>query len=439
MSLVTPPGSGSRTLALTTAHLSRAAYKRLADLQDDYARSSKRSKSSSSKKTQTMGRTGQARGGSGFFKGGFAQPVRVTPTIKDIVLTKGSAGTIETHGRCEGTDIVWVGATTCNIPEFAFHVAKALCRKILKQAGVHISNADAPFLNEITYPAGTLTSYGYTLRMQYEDGAGNMNEVTYPATDPETLNTMANNSGLKQAIINYANAASDRICVSMKLYQTDNGSITTGKLAATLNLKNEMVHFFSTVKLVVQNRTKGAVAGSTTSLDVIDAQPLKGKMYYFKKANPDLKQMNNTTAIPNLVSLFSRWSADTIKLISGNETGYDPQLQEPPSPSFWSNCSKSSSVTLEPGDLKDVYISNSIDKYFPDFVRKLAWYNGVGNRRQKVGDCVLIALEERLNSGSTNPIIVQYEAQADFSCYVTTNKIDPIMKTYASSEINKAL
>ena len=440
MSLVTPPNSGFRGLALSTGHLAREAYKRLADLQDDYRRQSKRSKSGTSSKKKTMGRTGQARGGSGFYKGGFATPASVSSTFQDMVLTKGSGGTIETFGRCEGTDIVWVGATTCNIGEIAFHAAKAMLRKLLKQAGMHISNAAEILTTQIVFPPVVVKGSGYILRTQYEDGPGNLSDVSHLFSDTETLNTLANASGIKQAIIDYANASSDKIACSLKLYQFDGnaGFSDSGKLIATVNLKNEMIHFHTSTKLVVQNRTKGAQAGATTNLDVIDAQPLKGKMYYFKKGNPEVRLLNNSVAVPNTVSLFSRWSDVTVKLISGDETGYDAQLVEPPTPNFWSNCSKCSNISLEPGSLKDVYISNMIEKYFQTFVRSLAWYNGAGTRRQKVGDCVYVALEERLNSGSNNPIIVQYEAQANFSCYFTTNKVDPIMKTYSSNELNKA-
>lgn len=439
MSLVTPPNSGSRGLALATTHLSRAAYKRLGELQSDWFSSKKQKTSTSSKKKQKMGRTVQQHKGAGFYKGGFATPTTVTPKVEDMVLTKGSGGTIETYGRCEATDIVWVGASTCNIPEMAFHTAKGMLRKLLKQAGLHITNAADVFAAQIIFPPVVAEGKGFILRIQYEDGPGDITDVTYPFSVVESLDTLANNSGIKQAIIDYANASSDKIACTLKLYQWDYNPGESGKIVATINLKNEMIHFHSAVKVVVQNRTRGSHTGATNNLDVIDSQPLKGKMYYFKKSNPEVRQMNNTSVNPNTVSTFSRWSDVTVKLISGDQPGYDAQIKEPPTPQFWSNCSKVANISLEPGDLKDIYIANSVDKYYQQFVRSLAWYNGSGNRRQKVGDCLYVCLEERLNSGSSNPIVVQYEAQADFSCYFTTNKIDPIIKTFASNVVNKII
>jgi len=267
-----------------------------------------------------------------------------------------------------------------------------------------------------------------------------MNNVTYNFGSGLNLNTFANLSGIKDAIINYANASSDKILTNIRLYQNDNADASpanpnTAKLVATLNMKNEMVHMHSSVKFTVQNRTKGAT-GTSDAVDVIDAQPLMGKLYYFKKSNPELKSLVNSSFAPNLVSLLSRWSDGTVNLFSDGSPGYEIQIGNPPTPQIWNNCSKSANVSLEPGELKDVYISNSNVKYFAQFVRSLAWFNGSGKRRQTVGDCLYVVLEERLNSGSTNPIRVIYECEATFKCYVTTNRVDPIIKTFSTSSQN---
>lgn len=439
MSLVTPPNSGSRSLVAVTGHLARAAYKRLGELQfvEEQSRPKKRKGSSKNKK---MGRVYPARTGSGFFKGGFNGLKTVSPTFQDMVLTKGSAGTIETYGSCLGTEIVWVGATTCNIAEMAYHASKAILRKLFKQAGLHITDAQSKFTHELYWPANTSHSGGFMLRLQYADGPGNLNDVTYTLVDPETLNTLANNCNLKQAIIDYANASSDKILLSIRLYNIDyqGGTSGTSKQVAILNMRNEMIHMYSSVKIVVQNRTKGAgVAGENLNfVDTIDAQPLKGKLYYFKKGNPEIRGLDVTSGQPNSTSLFSRWGDNTVKLISDTSIGYNSQMVNPPSPQYWNNCSKHSNISLEPGDLKDCFLSNTTEKYFSEFVRSLAWYNGAGNRRQKVGDCLYICLEERLNSGSANPIVVQYEAESNISCYLTTNKVDPIIKTFAATVVN---
>jgi len=399
---------------------------------DDYIR---KNKSKRYMDTKPFPKRMKVTGGSGFYKGAFKALQPVTTQFEDLVLNKGSVGCIETYGVCQGNDILWIGASTCNIAEIAFHVAKSVLRKLFKQAGIHITNADAVFMNEIIFPLNTPESSGFTLRIQYEDGPGNITDVTYGLPSGVTLNSLANLSGIKQAIIDYANASTDKLMSSIKLYQNDNFTTNTGKLVATLNMKNEMVHMHSSAKLVVQNRTKGAT-GSSDALDVIDAQPLMGKLYHFKKSNPELKSLVTSSFAPNLVSLLSRWSDGTVNLFSDGSPGYEIQIGNPPTPQIWNNCSQTANVSLEPGELKDVYISNTNEKFYQQFVRSLAWYNGSGKRRQNVGDCIYIVLEERLNSGSTNPIRVNYECEATFKCYLTTNRVDPIIKTFSTSSVN---
>jgi len=101
------------------------------------------------------------------------------------------------------------------------------------------------------------------------------------------------------------------------------------------------------------------------------------------------------------------------------------------------DCSKSSYITLEPGDLKDVNLKNETVQYYSDFLRSLNWITaGTGFRRQKAGDSILIALEERLNSGSANPIIVNYEAETSILAYCTTGRVDPIVKSFGVASIS---
>lgn len=260
--------------------------------------------------------------------------------------------------------------------------------------------------------------------------------MQYSFVAGETLNSLAVNCGLVGEITNYAAAIGDGFTTSLRLYQIDNtASDNVGRLVSTLNLKNEKIHYEAKTKLVVQNRTKGAT-GSSDNLDVIDAQPLKGRIYYFKKGNPIVREMASLSPPPNTETLLSRWSESTVKLCSDISAGYDSALKNPPSPFFFQNCSKSAVISLEPGDLKEYNLYNYHEKYYEQFIRSLAWYSGAGLRRQKVGDTVYIAMEERLNSGSSNPITLQYEAELDINCYLTTNRVSPMVKTFAITNVS---
>lgn len=429
--LATPPNNRVARAVELGGRIIRQAYKRYGEL--DRNRVSKKSKTSSKKmKTKTMGSYGK-----GFFKGKFNPVKSNKATVEEKAMTLGYGSTLENYGKAQGTEIVWIGATTFNLDELAFNLAKAVLRKLLKIAGITTTNADIQLQTHVDYVSGNpVDGSGFQVCYQSVNASGTKSNFFYNFAAGETLNTLATLSGLVNQIKNYALATDSYITECVKLYQTDNtASSDRGRLVATLNLLNEKVHYSSSIKLVVQNRTKGAT-GTTDNLDVIDAQPLKGMMYYFKKGNPTVREQPGTFAPPNTISIMSRWPPQSVHLFSDTTTGYDQQLRNPPKPSFWNNCSKSSYISLEPGDLKDVTLSNSTELYFDKFIRKLSWITGgTGSRTQKVGDTVFIALEERLNSGSSNPIVVNYECETNTHVYLTTNRLDPIVKRFNAEMI----
>lgn len=384
-------------------------------------------------KTMSMGSYGK-----GFYKGGFAPLKDNSVTYEEKALNIGCGKTLENYGKAQGTEIVWIGATTLNINELSAVVAKAILRKLYSKAGIHITNSEV-ILNSLVTFSGTQTpsGAGFKVLRKTVDNTGATALNWYTTVSTETLTSVASNCGLQQEIVDVATAAVASWTNCIELWQIDNTASTDeGRRVATLNLNNELIHYSSKVKLVVQNRTKGAT-GTADALDVIDAQPLKGRMYYFRKGNPIVREMPGTTAPPNTNSIMSRWTGDTIVLYSDTTTGYDGQLKNPPPPSFFQNCSKSSYITLEPGDLKDVSLQNETVQYYSDFLRSLNWITaGTGFRRQKAGDSILIALEERLNSGSSNPIIVNYEAETSILAYCTTGRVDPIVKSFGVASIS---
>jgi len=413
------------------------SIKRYAEAKQEYdklKKKLKRSKPSSKKmKTMSMGSYGK-----GFYKGGFAPLKDSTVTYEEKALNIGCGKTLENYGKAQGTEIVWIGATTLNINELSAVVSKAILRKLYAKAGIHITNSEVILNSLVTFSGTQIPSgAGFKVLRKTVDNTGATALNWYNTVATETLTSVASNCGLQQEIVDVATAVVASWTNCIELWQIDNTASTDeGRRVATLNLNNELIHYSSKVKLVVQNRTKGAT-GTSDALDIIDAQPLKGRMYYFRKGNPIVREMPGTTAPPNTNSIMSRWTGDTIVLYSDTTTGYDGQLKNPPPPSFFQNCSKSSYITLEPGDLKDVNLKNETVQYYSDFLRSLNWITaGTGFRRQKAGDSILIALEERLNSGSANPIIVNYEAETSILAYCTTGRVDPIVKSFGVASIS---
>jgi len=432
MSLVTPirrSFSNANQVAEVGGAL-RQAYKRYAELS---GQSRKRSKTSSNKRTQTSQRYSNKRGGSGFFKGRFNSAKTVSPTAKDLALTKGYGMVREVYGSCSGNNIIWLGASTFDIADVSKTVAIAILRKLFKKAGIDMNNSTLQSYLSFDATTDNMFSYGFTIVRQVATPDGVSGLGPYVTLLGDTLETMASGCGLQGAILEYCRGNTADIDEKIFLYQQDAINPTYAyRLVSSINLKNEKVHLDMKAKFVVQNRTKGSTS-ENNQLDTIDAQPLKGKMYHFNKSMPIIRGDQKYGVAPNMTSLLGRWSSTAVNLASDTSVGYDSDVLEPPTPYYFQNCGKSSNISLEPGDMKEVNFSNSIDQYYQTFVQKLAWVNGTTKRRQKVGDCCYLALEERLNSGSANPIVVQYELQISTYAYLSTGRIDPMKETYVEA------
>lgn len=358
----------------------------------------------------------------GYYKGGFRAPVPVSKKT-DPFLAYGSKFIKETYGKCTGNDVVYLGTSTFDLAQIASTVSVSILRKLFKKCGIDISDGAAKLRSNI----GLNDGFGFRISRVRFDAPGNSTVVGYDTISGETLNSLAVNCGLLQEITDYATGVATYITSLVELgLVDDNGTGVLGyqyRMQGSLNLRNEIVHLHMDAKMIIQNRTKGANE-TGDNVDVVDSQPLKGKMYHFRKSHPVVKvQFAPPATVPDMESIFGRWTENNIKLFSDTTTGFISDLKEPPPTSFFANCDKFASVRLEPGSLKDCYISNVIVKYYENLLRSFAWYNGsTGARRQTVGDTVLFALEETLNSGSTNQITVQYESQYNCSSYLKTGK-----------------
>lgn len=424
LQLVTPPNSVLRPIELGSKMVHNY-LKRVAENKRDHKFEKTRRRPSSRK---TIMR------GSGNYKGPFPAARPTMPSVEDMALSYGSGRVLETYGSCAGTEICWVGASTLDIGEMAKTVAQAILRKLFAQAGLIITNPSMPIISQVIFGGpGVPDVYqggGFEIVRQRQNAVGDRDYAKHTMSQLDTLEQLAVDSGLVDEIINYSVATNDNISKTIRLFQIDANftGITYGKCVSTLNMNNEKIHLTMKCKLIVQNRTLGATGSVDT--EVLDAQPLQGKIYQFNKSHPVVREIAGVQNAPNTDTLLGRWSNTGVVLVSNTVVGYDQNIRNPPTPYFWTNCSKSANIALEPGDLKDVSLYNKVDKFYPDFMASLAWYNGAGVRRQKIGDCVFIALEERLNSGSANPIKVQYENELVNYCYLSTDRVSPMLKTY---------
>jgi len=183
----------------------------------------------------------------------------------------------------------------------------------------------------------------------------------------------------------------------------------------------------STGVLALQTTT----AGGTASTTQVDAQPIKGPVFEFSTI-PKTKQAG--VGPLNLVN-----DSGVMLFRKGQLSGSDNTAwAEPPVRKAFHNVVKSAYVRLPPGQLKDMNVTKEWEGYFEKVLLK--WRITEETTASVLNNCPgksqIVFLEEELNSGSENPIVVAYETQHTIGCQFTTGSSPNMQPTYTAAVYN---
>lgn len=337
----------------------------------------------------------------------------------------------EMHGNITDSDCCYVGHNTFDPGFFAFGLACAIVRKVLKKAGYNSTaiNEVIPFLNNTT--AGPSVQFVFTY-VNTDNTVGQSG--TYELQANSTIEDIVNASNLGATIENlYSFTSSATVPLYYELEYAylrtiDNPSQGKGILLSSLNLKNEMAEIYVHSTLTLQNRT-ASITGSA-DVDVNNVQPLQGFRYLFNGAIPKSKEKGN-----NLINAVSNQGLILTRAAELANVSY----KEPPLPSQFFNIAASSKVRLAPGQMKKGIISHTYKGYLNGLLQKLYSRNntaGTGAMRIAPGKCEMYALEEVMQSSSIYITHVGYEKETRFCFNLTTGKSPNILMNYATLEIN---
>lgn len=333
----------------------------------------------------------------------------------------GYVNTREVFGKVSDPDCVYVGHSTYEARRLAQAIGCAMVRKLLKKGGF---DPDSPNQEIPFYEYNN--SDGFKITWVIRDPSGTMTPTSYITPDNATLESIVANSGLAAVILNrlenvdgFNRGSFERIT----LYSSDRNELATNwRLAAELNLQQEVIVVMSTSELVIQNRTKSDSGSS--DVEQVDNVPLKGYMYEFVGGVPQTKQLERFANTVNF--------RDGVLLARAGSFASPDYKKEPPVPKTYNNCKKSAYVGLNPGTMKNTKISSYWRGYFNNIIMGRLTFrsSGVADATSVVtfspGKCQMFALEERINSGATNPITVQYEVDRKIGVYLITTK-KPVM------------
>lgn len=363
----------------------------------------------------------------GTYQGKFAlSKNKSTQGLRDKYQKNGGVFIVENYGTVADPDLCFIGHSTYNSECIRRAIGLAMLRKLFKK-GVGL---------DITSPVEELP-----LKNLNPDSGPNIYKILYQVRTANNVTTnythnIANDESLTTLVLKTENGFClyDNLFFSMSddnpaildyvyLYEHDD------HLVYRLDLSKEVLNIAMSSHIVIQNRTKGATDGSTSTTQ-IDVQPLKGPVYQFSVAVPKLK---SGTPFPlNITD-----NNGLILVRNGQLGGTDIEAyKEPLVKGAFQNVVKSGYTRLNPGALKSMTVGADFNGYFGQVMYKLRTIQASGLQKYAYGKSQMVILEEELNSGSTNNITVSYECQHIAGAeFVTTYKSN-MQPGYSAVAIN---
>lgn len=224
---------------------------------------------------------------------------------------------------------------------------------------------------------------------------------------------------------------------------------TAYKYIGLTRLDKRIVNVRSTSVIYVQNQTTSD--GLSYSTDVIDANPIAGKIFYFKDPAPKVKYPIGTNASVSRTEwkLMHDANADGVIYPNttslGSTTSHSPWEQIPTTDMFV-NCSRYSSVSLAPGEMRKLTLKFKFKGPLQKFIEGHDLGNSdmvegstdnpvtdgnpskyqTMNMTSAMGTSVLFAFEKRLSTG-TNAVGLAVQRNVYASAILSGQRGDTLM------------
>ena len=348
---------------------------------------------------------------------------------KEKYMARGACQTSEFYGNVAHPQCVYVGHSTYAFTQFRSVIAKAMCRKLLQIAGIDIDNDERVI--PLQYD-GVSSDHAIVLYGTPSTGQGTPTQVMrYDFGSGETLKSITESftplpGGAGDSLVNLVGAAIQNTFNTgasfnwdrLDIYFRDKSGTDTLKLQGSMNLRQYKCELWSKSIMKIQNRSKGATSGDVDAT-AVDNQPLRGLLYEFNKGSVSTKQQG-TIWNQDPVSFNGTILKNAASFAASGALG-NP-WREPQPAKVFNNCNKSAHVRLQPGDIKTSSIQHVYKgATFNDLIFKLAIRSAntdPANRgvQQAAGKVQMFALEELINTGELNQIVLQFECDRTIGC-----------------------
>jgi len=365
----------------------------------------------------------------GIYQGKFKRPKKPKMTKEKMALLKGYHSTHENYGRVEDPNAVYIIHSTTKIA-MSKTILSSYLRVLFRKAGLALNSSESelPLFD-------FLNSDGFRLTYVTQDPiTGAIASVPYDILDNETIDSVILNfTSMSTHLQNYLNNTDATMPYQMLLHSQDrNVAATNYRLAAQIDMLTAHITVNIASLLKVQNRTAGdgATAGDK-AIERVDSQPLKVKIYNFKHSNPRVASQVVATNQTVLNSVHERG----ISLVKSSELM--AFYQNPPNEKFFSNCSAVATSILQPGDIKQTYISHRYSGVAKNVFPKLRiQYIGANQYTGGTGRSQMLMFEEKIRTAGTNPVTIQYEQEYKIGCYIKPKHTVALLSNLSVAEYN---
>lgn len=341
---------------------------------------------------------------------------------------KGVVYVKELTGTVSDPDVVYVMNAAVNSYDVLAAIIAAALRNLFEKAGVRITG----LTDDIATSAMTVSRGEMTVRLV------SMNKYTFAVTTQDAVvsagTTLASLSTTTffPAFLNWASGYdnvsgagnANNLVEPQKfiLYFNEDATSAIQNQVSEINFEEAEITLHGSSQMKVQNRTKSAT-GSADEQDVSN-NPLQGRLYYFKGV-PRPKNNILTSAGGGQMAAFSVIPVDVgVKTLVGATDFGSTDFKEPQPPTAFYNCTKSSFVRLEPGDIKQYDVQYTCTHALSHLVKMLRIQYGVNtsefSTNYTIFPCQMIGLEDVINVNLLENISIAYEIERVLACVCST-------------------
>jgi len=358
--------------------------------------------------------------------GKFKKPSRRSGRGLDKYHRNGVSMTEETTSSGTDANCLYIMAETVSAYRLVEYTIGALIRKLFGKAGIRIPGWDD---NPYSIMMGSALAGDDTLAyqvnlIQKDVSTSGLSMFTAQSFTYNTLNKLVAFfvPEVLQWMSGYGlnNAGNDKELIGFTLTKavSATGLPSTFMKLSEIAFDECVLEFSGNLNLKVQNRSTSATLG--TDAEDVSATHVEGRLYTFNGIPKPKNNYNQVVAATAGAYKFSQFYVGNYGVEVFNPSNMDPTFAEPPPPSAFWNCKKSSKVNMGPGEIKNFFMKYHRRNINPIKLWKSIHYMTTDSGTNdfytyNIMPTVMLAIEDVINLNGASEITLAFEAERKLS------------------------